>query len=559
VLPNPVAFAGPSRSICSGQKTLVGSSSQVNPQYKYFWTTPPAQYFENPQSPFTNLTLNNNFGIVPQTVVAGLLVKDTVTGCSSFDTISITVKPVPKATLILPADTTECEGGRIRIHSNLSIYPTLNSSKFDFQWIRDGFPITVVSSDSSAYNATASGKFQVSMSFKGLECFDTSSAVSLRFYPNIKPRIVGDTNFCGSNPTLLRAVPANADFAYEWKLILPPDSSFTPPKIDTIILPGTPVAGVEVGQKGNLYVNMLTDKGCKAQSDIIGVGQLAQPIVVTDKRNAIFCDNDGFTFSTLDSVAFKYRWMDSANRNIILSEKSVFEPKVAGTYYLDVYNKCGAASDTFRVFQILPSPQFGILQNGKRDTTVCLNQPFIMQGPAGYLQYRWFIPKQVIDTATNELIYSADTISKGLACDSGLLVNAEQSYRLTLLIKDRFNCQNQDSIRIFVAQCPAQLFIPNAFLPIMNPKTEAESRNRLWFFDGFGIASVKWYIYNRWGEMVASGNNFGEPQNPTDGRGWDGTYKGELCPTGTYKYLIEYVGEKDNVVKKLAGNLTLIR
>jgi gliding motility-associated-like protein len=299
---------------------------------------------------------------------------------------------------------------------------------------------------------------------------------------------------------------------------------------------------------------MLTDKGCKSRSDAIQIGQLPQPIVVTEQKNATFCDNDGFIFSTIDSSAFKYRWMDSANGNIIVSEQAVFEPKVAGTYYLEVYNKCGIASDTFRVFQILPSPQFGILANGKRDTTVCINQRYSLLAPPGYVSYLWKLQ--------DSLTASPDTISMDRECNAQKLpVNPERSYRITLQILDRFGCKNEDSIRVFVAQCPAQLFIPNAFIPIQNPQSPEElaSKNKLWFFDGYGIATVKWYIFNRWGEMVASGNNFGEPQNATDGKGWDGTYRGEPCPTGTYKYLIEYVGEKDNVVKKLAGNLTLIR
>ena len=561
VLPDPVASAGENGEVCSGKSTIVGSSSQ--PHLVYEWYSPPAAFFSRTDTSFASLTLTNNFGTTAQDVKARLRVKDTITGCTSIDSVTIKVKPIPQATLFLPSDTTACEGSTIRLKANLTGLPT--GTNFKFQWFRDGFPLTLIN-DSSGYNAGLSGNYKVAMSIGNFGCFDTSSVVSLRFYPNIKPRIVGDTNFCGSSPTLLRAVPANAAFAYEWKLRLPKKDGSG--DSISIILPGTPIAAVEVSKKGKLIVNMLSDKGCEAQSDTITISQLAQPVVVTDKRNATFCDNDGFTFSTMDSSAFKYRWLDSANRNVILEEKSKFEPKVAGTYYLEVYNKCGIASDTFRVFQIFASPQFGILQNGKRDTTVCLNQPYSMQGPSGYLLYRWFVPKKIIDTATNEVIISADTISRGLSCDSGLLVTPEQSYRLTLLIKDRYNCENQDSIRVFVSQCQAQLFVPNAFRPNPAPQTPEEmaDNNKRWYIAGYGIASVKWYIYNRWGEMVASGTDWGDPtlgwdgthQNPAFGSSKAGSVKPD-CPTGTYKYVIEYMSEKDNITRKLAGNLTLIR
>jgi hypothetical protein len=549
VLPDPVATAGQDQEVCSGRSIVVGGSSI--PNYSYEWYSPPAAFFSQTDASLATLTLTNNFGVTAQTVKARLRIKDTITGCTSIDSALITVKPIPQATLFLPADTTACEDSLIRLKANTNGLPP--NTPLKFQWFRDGFPVTLVN-ESSFYDASLTGKYQVAVSIGNFGCFDTSTAVSLRFYPNIKPRVVGDTNFCGSSSTLLRAVPANAAFAYEWKLVLPKRD--VPGDSISIILPGTPVAAVQVAKKGKLILNMLSDKGCKTQSDTVSISQLAQPIVLPGEKKTVFCDNDDFKFTTLDSIAFKYRWMDSANRNIILSETSSFQPKVAGTYYLEVFNKCGVASDTFRVFQILPSPAFGILTNGKRDTTVCLNQPYSLLGPPGYVGYNWAIKDEISGKDT--------TISIGQACPADSLpVNPERNYRITLRIRDRFDCENEDSIRVFVAQCPAQLFIPNAFIPIQNPQSAEElaSKNKLWFFDGYGIASVKWYIYNRWGEMVASGNSYGEPQSPQDGRSWDGTFQksGLPCPTGTYKYLIEYTGEKDNVVKKLAGNLTLIR
>lgn len=547
VLPDPVATAGEDRSVCSGTPIVIGGSSISN--YMYEWYSPPASFFSRTDTSFAVLTLTNNFGTTAQVVKARLRVKDTLTGCTSIDSVLVTVKPIPQATLFLPSDTTACEGSSIRLKANLTGLPA--NTQFKYQWFRDGFPLSLIN-DSSGYNASLTGNYRVAMSIANFNCFDTSTAVSLRFYPNIKPRIVGDTNFCGNTSTLLRAVPANANFAYEWKLRLPKKDGSG--DSITINLPGTPVAAVEIARKGKLIVNMLTDKGCKSQSDTVTLNQLDKPYAMINEKKSVFCDNDDFFFSTIDSAVFQYRWMDSANRNIILSDSSRFQPKVAGTYYLEVFNKCGIDSDTFRVFQILPSPQFGILTNGKRDTTVCLAQKYGLRAPSGFLKYQW----SRLDSESDEPIF----ISNAQACpDEKLPANTETSYRITLEVEDRFGCRNQDSIRVFVAQCPAQLFIPNAFLPIVTPQTDQEKRNKLWFFDGYGIASVKWYIYNRWGEMVASGNGFGEPQNPSDGRGWDGTFQksGLPCPTGTYKYLIEYTGEKDNVVKKLAGNLTLIR
>jgi hypothetical protein len=58
------------------------------------------------------------------------------------------------------------------------------------------------------------------------------------------------------------------------------------------------------------------------------------------------------------------------------------------------------------------------------------------------------------------------------------------------------------------------------------------------------------WIYNRWGQLIYSGNS-----------GWDGLVGGDAVPTGTYSYLMRYIfplEEKIEVVDK-RGTFTLIR
>lgn len=553
VLPKPVAFAGLDRTVCSGQKTLVGSSSQLNPQFKYLWTTPPAQFFDDAETAFTGLTLRNDFGTKPQKVKARLLVTDTVTKCFNADTIELTVNPVPKSTLIIPADTSSCDGKTIVLKPNLVSYP--DTTKFRFQWFRNSFPVTAVSLNDQVFNATSTGNYQVAISFKNIGCFDTSSGVSLRFYPTIKPRIVGENFFCGNRLTQLWAVPANPTFGYEWKIKTPDNNPDT-------ILPGTPLASVELAREGNLYVKLLTNNGCESLSEPVKITRLPQPVVVSGQSSTLFCENGNEYFYTLDSMLtdtidppvslYKFRWRDSSNRNIILSEASRFYPKAAGTYYLDVYNKCGAVSDTFRLFKVLPAPQFGILANGRRDSTICLDQPFGLAAPSGFTGYRW-----TWNSPADSNRYDS---SRNVEV-TGLPVDSVGSFNIKLEIEDQFGCKNDDSVRIFVTRCMAKLYIPTAFMPVDKPTSEQERKNSVWFFNGSGILSTKWYIYNRWGEMVAFGNDYGEPKSNTDGKGWDGTYKnaGQPCPTGSYKYVIEYNGQKDNASKKITGDIMLIR
>lgn len=550
VLPNPPASAGNDRPSCSGQAVQIGSPPV--PDFGYKWLSPPAQFFVGSTTSSTARVKLFNTGANPDTVLGILQVLDSTSGCKSKDTLLIIVFPVPNANLQLPPVSQACTGDTIMLRSNIA---GLDTSKLNFQWLRNNFAITLPNQISYAYPTTVSGSYQIIIGYQGVSCFDTSTAVQVNFNPVIKPKIVGDRTFCGNSPTTLRAVPADPAYLYEWKFYrFKPDTNLIAPP--PVLLPGIPIAGVEVSRRGLLRVTLRTERGCADTSDLVQIDSLPRPEITNTINDTAFCNNVQALFQApVDSSPFyNYRWLDSSNRNIILSDSSKFYPKVAGTYYLEIYNKCGIATDTFRVIQVIPAPQFGILAGGRRDTSVCLNQnnSFDLVAPPGFQTYEWFYQDPVSDKAEGPIK------SRIL---SNLPVSLDTNYRVKLLIRDQFGCFNEDTIRVFVAQCQPRLFVPNAFLPTSNPLTEQEESNRVWFFDGYGIAEAKWYIYNRWGEMVASGNNWGQPQSPSDGRGWDGSFQksGLPCPTGTYKYLIEYKGQKDNVTKKLAGNLTLIR
>ena len=62
-------------------------------------------------------------------------------------------------------------------------------------------------------------------------------------------------------------------------------------------------------------------------------------------------------------------------------------------------------------------------------------------------------------------------------------------------------------------------------------------------------------IFDRWGEMVYNqkGLNVGE-----ESRFWDGTFNGQMCETGVYVYIIDYLDE-ENKARKIFGDLTLVK
>ncbi len=65
-----------------------------------------------------------------------------------------------------------------------------------------------------------------------------------------------------------------------------------------------------------------------------------------------------------------------------------------------------------------------------------------------------------------------------------------------------------------------------------------------------GIKTMKFSVYDQWGEMIFSTSNL------TDG--WDGTFKGTKEPVGVYVYYVSAVMNNGQQVSK-RGTITLLR
>jgi gliding motility-associated-like protein len=67
---------------------------------------------------------------------------------------------------------------------------------------------------------------------------------------------------------------------------------------------------------------------------------------------------------------------------------------------------------------------------------------------------------------------------------------------------------------------------------------------------GFGIISMNWKIYNRYGQLVFQSNS---PY-----LGWDGTFNGTAQPVGVYAYTLDATFDNGTKTTK-KGDITLIR
>jgi gliding motility-associated-like protein len=89
--------------------------------------------------------------------------------------------------------------------------------------------------------------------------------------------------------------------------------------------------------------------------------------------------------------------------------------------------------------------------------------------------------------------------------------------------------------------------VPNSFSP------NDDGLNDVFKPQAQKVSDYQLTIYNRWGEVVFQAGKVS--------KGWNGWYRGEKAPTGTYAYVITYRTVIDGVkrVKTKSGTMQLVR
>ncbi|MEZ4884064.1 MAG: gliding motility-associated C-terminal domain-containing protein [Chitinophagales bacterium] len=125
-----------------------------------------------------------------------------------------------------------------------------------------------------------------------------------------------------------------------------------------------------------------------------------------------------------------------------------------------------------------------------------------------------------------------------------------------LLVTDENGCAAQTSVQIEVEEedtenpieveppTSPKVIVPNAFSP------NRDGFNDVFRIFGYQIKSVEWQIFNRWGKQVFAATDAS--------MAWDGRFKGQDQPIGTYVYTAIVVFE-DGTQELIQGNFTLIR
>lgn len=126
-----------------------------------------------------------------------------------------------------------------------------------------------------------------------------------------------------------------------------------------------------------------------------------------------------------------------------------------------------------------------------------------------------------------------------------LYVTSEGKY---ILIGRTFDgCPVKDSILV-LHKCDPEIHVPDAFSP------DGDGRNDYFQVFGHEVTTFDIKIFDRWGELIYHSTDFRFH--------WDGTYRNQTVPIGTYPYVITYSGttfEGEKVGKTLSGDVTVVK
>ncbi len=249
------------------------------------------------------------------------------------------------------------------------------------------------------------------------------------------------------------------------------------------------------------------------------VTQLVNPIVALTPVNDI-CQGANPIQLMVDTKGFTGAGVFSGTG---VSSTGIFNPAIAGPGTATVsyiFTSNGCSYTTSEEINVIADPTVTAdpVVNMLEGDPVVLNA----KATGNNLTYKW-------------------TPSTGLNHDNILnpVVNAVDNTKYVLTVTSADHCTAQASVEVLVKK---KLVIPSAFTP------NGDGINDTWqikYIEDYPGCTVD--IFNRYGEKIYSSINYAVE--------WDGTYKGNYLPTGTYYYIIN----PKNGRSIMSGPVTIIK
>lgn len=272
---------------------------------------------------------------------------------------------------------------------------------------------------------------------------------------------------------------------------------------------GIKVQQVFVATSGPHSIIGLTTEGCKSY-DTLMIRELLELPVISLNHDPTLCIGDARVLDAGPGYS-GYSWNTGSNSQSIVVNN-------IGQYAVSVIDNNGCKNaDTTIISQMLTLPS-GFLGP---DTAICSYGDLQLKATKAFNQYTW---------------------STGSPASSIVI---RQPGLYWLRVKDANGCFGKDSVIVIPKECLKGFFMPTGFTPNNDGKNDLLKPILLG-----DVVQYRFWIYNRWGELVF------ETTDLT--RGWNGTYKGQPQNSGVFVWMCQYQFEGETLVQE-KGTVMLIR
>jgi gliding motility-associated-like protein len=189
---------------------------------------------------------------------------------------------------------------------------------------------------------------------------------------------------------------------------------------------------------------------------------------------------------------------------------------------------CNIIDSTFQTISVHSRPQALF---SDQPVPPQANKPTIFfNNSSGAIQFNW-----LFGDGDSTIKFNTDTVMHQY--------QKTGTFQACLVAINQFGCTDTACLPVQTIVNPL-LDVPNAFTP------GRFGQNAIIKVQGFGISSMIFRIYNRWGQVVFETND--------PNQGWDGTFKGNPQPMDVYTYTLDAIFA-DGTKTTRKGDITLIR
>lgn len=168
-------------------------------------------------------------------------------------------------------------------------------------------------------------------------------------------------------------------------------------------------------------------------------------------------------------------------------------------------------------------------------------KPFVQTNPDVYAIFGEVIQLNATSNTAISYVWSPEEYLSCNVCQNPV-TQPDKPMVFTVTIYDINGCSATDKVRIYY---DAIIYVPNTFTPNQN------GTNETFFALGVNIRGFQLEIFNRWGELIYTGDALSQM--------WDGTYAGLPSPDGVYTWKIVYSELFTDEIHQIVGHVNLLR